>query len=636
MSRYREVGAGMANQPESSGAPEVAPRKPGELVPVVDAMKGVALSNGRADLASRLEQTQERLRDPNIRVVVVGEFKKGKSKLINALVNAPVCPVDDDIATSVPTSVGYGDQPQAWLIMRHGEEGEGPGTPSVTRQPVPIDEIAHFVSERGNPGNEQKLVGAEVLLPREILRGGLKLIDSPGVGGLESTNSLATLAALSSAHAVLLVSDASQEYTEPEVQFLKHALRLSPNVAAIIAKTDLYPQWRTIETIDRGHLGDIGEVPVFSVSSDLRLIAAEQQDRDLNEESGFPALVAHLRRDVLERGELINVRGAVHDLTSVAEQLTIAVRSELDALLHPEDTPRLIAALEDAKARAEEFRGRASRWQVTLNDGVADLISDMEHDIRDRLRKVQREAEAAIEEGDPGPIWDQITEWLDQRIAAAVSETFVWTDERSRWLAEEVAELFSEGQTELPVIAVGDTEGVLDPIEEISELDAGTMSAGERIYIGVRGSYGGVLMVGLATGLIGLSLINPFSLLAGILVGRRAYREDMSARLTRRQFEAKNLVRRHIDEVTFQVGKQLKDRLRIVQRTARDHFTSIADELHRSLSEAVLAAKQAAGTFSTDRENRKKQLLEQLRVLEQVRARVPALPPARVREAIRR
>ena len=94
-------------------------------------------------------------------------------------------------------------------------------------------------------------------------------------------------------------------------------------------------------------------------------------------------------------------------------------------------------------------------------------------------------------------------------------------------------------------------------------------------------------MVGLATGLIGMSLINPLSLLAGVLVGRRAYREDMNTRLSRRQHEAKLLVRRYIDEVVFQVGKQLKDRLRLVQRSARDHFGSMAEELHRSLSEAL-------------------------------------------------
>jgi hypothetical protein len=613
---------------DTPAEPPVKPAVSNALVSIVDNVGQLATSTGRVDLAQRLENTHSRLEDPNVRVIVVGEFKKGKSKLINALVNAPVCPVDDDVATSVPTSVGYAAQPDAWVTV------QGDGDEPPTRQRVPLEDLAQFVSEQGNPSNERKVMTAEVVLPRELLKGGLRLIDSPGVGGLDSTNALATLSALSSAHAVLLVSDASQEYTEPEVQFLKHAMRVSPNVAAVLAKTDLYPQWRDIERIDKSHLGGIGEVPIFAVSSDLRLIAAEGQDRELNAESGFPALVSHLRQQVLGRAEIIQARSAVHDLLSVVDQLKMSLVSELEAILHPENTPRLIAQLEDAKARADEFRGRSSKWQVTLNDGVADLISDMEHDLRDRLRKVQREAEEAIDEGDPGPIWDQITEWLDQRVSAAVSETFVWTDERSRWLAEEVAELFSEGETDIPLIEVGDTEGVLDVVENMSSLDFRQMGAGEKVFIGVRGSYGGVLMVGLATGLIGLSLINPLSLLAGVLVGRRAYREDMSARLSRRRFEAKTLVRKYLDEVQFQVGKQLKDRLRFVQRSARDHFGSIADELHRSLSDAVLAAKQAAGAYAGESEKRVKELQLKVQQLEAMRTKIPELPAITATRAV--
>ncbi|MFD5224668.1 dynamin family protein [Microbacterium sp. NPDC058342] len=589
-----------------------------EIVEVIHDVGDLAASAGRTDLASRLTQTTARLQDPAIRVIVVGEFKQGKSKLINALVNAPACPVDDDVATSVPTTVGYAEQASAWVT----EQPHAPGAEPQRRE-VPLADLADYVAERGNPRNERGILSAEVLLPREILRGGLKLVDSPGVGGLESSNSLATLAALTSAHAVLLVSDASQEYTEPEVQFLRHAMRISPNVAAVLAKIDLYPDWRRIEEIDRDHLDGSGDVPIFSVSSDLRLLAAEMQDRALNDESGFPALVAHLRREVLGHAEVIHRRSAVHDLTSVVDQLGMSLRAELSALLNPMDTPRMIAELEEAKSRADEFRGRSARWQVTLTDGIADLVADMEHDVRDRLRKVQREAERAIEEGDPGPIWDQIREWLDQRVTAAVTETFVWTDERSRWLSEEVAELFSQGESEIPAVDVSDIRGVLEPVEELGGLDAGQLSAGEKIYIGVRGSYGGVLMVGLATGLIGMALINPLSLIAGVLVGRRAYREDMGNRLSRRQQEAKVIVRRHIDEVTFQVGKQLRDRLRLVQRTARDHFGSMAEELHRSLSDALLTAKQAATDFTASRDERVAVLQQRVQELERLRASIP-------------
>lgn len=612
------------------------PARP-ELLRLVEQTGQFATVIGRKDLVERLVQTRARLQDPNVRVVVVGEFKQGKSKLINALVNAPVCPIDDDIATSVPTAVGYGEQPAAWVVTR-ADDSEVE-LPRIIKQTIQIDRLAEYVSEKGNPGNERHILTAEVSLPRELLKGGLRLVDSPGVGSLDSTKALSTLSALSSADAVLLVSDASQEYTEPEVQLLKHALRICPNVAAVLAKTDIYPQWRTIEQIDRGHLKQIGDLPIFAVSSDLRLLAAAQQDRELNTESGFPALVMHLRRGVVERAEILGTRSAVHDMTFAVEQMTISLRTELSAILHPQDTPRLIEELENAKAKAEEFRSVTSRWQVALSDGIADLISDMEHDLRDRLRRVQREAEQAIDEGDPGPIWSQITEWIDQRVATAISETFVWTEERSKWLTEEIGELFLAEERELPVIEVATIDGLLDPVDELPDFEPGQLSATEKIYIGVRGSYGGVLMVGLATGLIGLSLINPLSLLAGVLVGRRAYREDMGNRLMRRRFEAKNIVRRYIDEVTFQVSKQLKDRLRVVQRTARDHFTAIADEVHRSLTDSVIAAKQAAGTYSEERDKRVALLQSQLRQLDQLRSALPAieaLPPARAPQAVTR
>lgn len=593
------------------------------LMSLIERAQRLARAAGREDLTRRMDQTRARLEDPDVRVIIVGQFKQGKSKLVNALINAPACPVDDDLATSVPTSVGYGPEPAAVVLVRR----EGRNGHTVERTPVPLSELAEYVSERGAHSSDTDIVGAEVVLPREILKGGLRLVDSPGVGGLESTRSLSTLAAMSTAHAVLLVSDASQEYTEPEMQFLRHAMRISPDVAAVLSKTDIYPEWRQIEQIDRGHLSDVGEVPIFPLSSDLRMLAADQRDRDLNEESGFPSLVAHLRRDVMGRAELLHRRVAAHDLTSTVEQLMLAVRTELNALLHPEDTPRLIAKLEEAKGRADEFRGRSSRWQVTLSDGIADLIADTEHDLRDRLRKVQREAENAIDEGDPGPIWDQIASWLDQRVSAAVSETFVWTNERSQWLCERVAVEFVEGESSIPLIDVAATEGVLEPVETLQSLDEGRLTAAEKIYIGVRGSYGGVLMMGLATSLIGLSLINPLSLLVGVVVGRRAYREDRTQRLSRRQAEAKNIVRRHVDDVVFQVGKQLKDRLRFVQRAARDHFGDIADELHRSLADSVLAAKQAAATYTAERDARVKNLQAHLAAIESLRREIPVPAP---------
>src|SRR3954447_23834959 len=68
---------------------------------------------GRGDLAGRLERLRRTLGDPGLHVVVAGEFKQGKSSLVNGLVGAAVCPVDDDVATALPTYVRYGDPARA-------------------------------------------------------------------------------------------------------------------------------------------------------------------------------------------------------------------------------------------------------------------------------------------------------------------------------------------------------------------------------------------------------------------------------------------------------------------------------------------------------------------------------------------
>ncbi|KQQ90862.1 Isoniazid-inducible protein iniA [Arthrobacter sp. Leaf137] len=597
----------------------------GQLIKLVEHGLQLAQTADRADLRKRLEQAAGRLRDPSVRVIVVGEFKQGKSKLINALVNAPVCPVDDDIATSVPTVVRHGEPASAAILVPKadsdgGEEG------SVERQPIPIEDIAAYVSEQGNPGNSKKLVAAEVYLPRKILTGGLTVIDSPGVGGMGSSHTLTTLTALPTADAMLLVSDASQEYTEPELRFLRQAMRITPSVVGVLSKTDLYPEWRRVADMDRSRLDTVApDIPLFPLSSDLRLEASRLQDAELNGESGFPALVRHLRNEIVGKSERLQRRHVSQDLLSVTENLRLSLQSELDALENPAGTPRMIAGLELAKTEADDLRKRSARWQVTLSDGISDLIADMEYDLRDRLRRIQREAEAAIDQGDPGPTWNEFSKWLEECSAAAISDTFVWTSERAHWLASQVAEHFAADEVRIPALRVSDTGDALDPVEEMPALDPGRINPMQKVLIGMRGSYGGVLMFGLLTGIFGMALINPLSVGAGLLLGRKAYREDREARLKRRRGEAKALVRRQIDDVTFQVGKQLKDRLRLVQRSIRDHFTEIAEEHHRSLSDSVAVAQKAATTFTLQKDVRIRDIKAELKKVDALHAAAAAV-----------
>src|SRR4030095_3397869 len=92
-----------------------------------------------------------------------------------------------------------------------------------------------------------------------------------------------------------------------------------------------------------------------------------------------------------------------------------------------------------------------------------------------------------------------------------------------------------------PELSIGSSADVLTAVVGIPTIDAGYLKLRERFLIGVRGSYSGVLMTGLVTSLAGMALINPVSLAAGVLLGRKAFNDDKAQRLQRRRTAAKGV-----------------------------------------------------------------------------------------------
>ncbi|MCO1661171.1 dynamin family protein [Pseudonocardia humida] len=608
---------------------------------VVDLGLAVLGRHDRPDLTARLRRARTRLVDGRVRVLVVGEFKQGKSQLVNGLAGAPVCPVSDDIATAVPTVVHHSEAVTVTLVRRVPpvagdalpvaavlDGGPDPDAgPELERVEVPAEELAGHLT--GTAEGADLLDHVEVGVPRPVLAGGLELVDTPGVGGLSSVHGAATTATLPTADAVLLVSDASQEYTAPELDFLARAVAVCPNVACVLTKNDLYPQWRRIADLDRAHLQRAGiTAPLFAVSSTLRWEAVLANDTELNEESGFPELVRYLRRDVLGQADRLARRSVAHDVLAVSGQLIGGLRAELTAQEDPEAARALVERLAEARARANELKDRSARWQQTLGDGVADLNADIDHDLRGRMREITRVAEEEISAGDPSTTWEQFTRWAHQEVAAAAAANFVWATQRTRWLGERVAEHFSADRDQLLPALRAEPSDALSSARPIAMRAEETFGVGQKALTGMRGGYMGMLMFGMLGTFVGFaSLLNPLGVGAGLFMAGKSIRDERKRIVTKRQNEARAAVRRFVDDVTFQVAKESRDRLRGVQRDLRDHFTAQAEQMKRSLAESQLAAERAVKASQGERERRIPEIRAELQRLEALRAAARALVP---------
>lgn len=580
-----------------------------EAATVLDEAVALARDLGRDDVAASLARDGSRLLDPGARVLVVGDYKQGKSSLVDALVGTDVCPAHPDAATALPTVVAYAEEPYTVLVGPRG------------REDATAARLAGAVTARGeDPGWVQAEIGRAVPLLAE----GLTLIDTPGAGGPGGAPAAAVLAELPAADAVVLASDASRELAAGEVELLRAAAGHVATVVVALTRIDLHPAWREVRDLDAALLAERGlAVDVVGVSAELARHARTRDDAELEIASGLPALRELLRRRVVEPGGRRAERAVHRHVAEVLDDLRAAPTVELAALEGPARARELDEALAAASARAAATKERSARWQQTLADGVADLTADVEWDLRDRVRQVVRSAEETLETVDPAQVWDQFDPWLAEEIGRAVATTYLWAGERTWWLAERVAAHFADPGSEpdrAPVPA-GRFAAELAALPELGTPDLDRMAFTQGLLVGLRGSYGGVLMVGLVTTLSGMALINPFSLGAGVLLGGRTLRDERRRALRRRRLDARRVVRQHADEVQFVVGKHTKDMLREVQRTLRDHFTARAEEVATGAAAAVAAATGARDLDAAVRRRRTAEVRAELARLDDLVAR---------------
>jgi len=607
------------------------PRKVKVIVELIDHTSKIAEIQDRGDLVERMAKAKARISDPQIRVVIAGQLKQGKSQLLNSLLNVPVSRVGDDETTVLATMVSYGEQATAKLMVAGADEGE----PEAIE--IPIADIKQHDLRRHPAAGGRQVLRVAVTANSPLLKGGLVFVDTPGVGGHGQPHLSATLGLLPDADAMLMISDTSQEFTEPEMTFIRQAFEICPLATIVATKTDLYPHWRQIVEANKVHLQRANlAIPMIPASSLLRSHAIQLNDKELNEESNFPAIVKFLSDKVLSR-ENDRVRDQVlAEIRSASEHLTLAADSELSALNDPDARDRLKSELERRKVEAQDALQQTALWQQVLNDGIADLTADVDHDLRGRFRAITQHTEHVIDNTDPTHHWAEIGAELENAIATAVGDNFVWAYQRAEALAQEVARTFVEAGLEaikMPQIDARDMGAGFGELKSLAKLEAKPIKAGHKVVTGMRGSYGGVLMFGMLTSFAGLGMFNPLSLGAGLLLGRKAYKEDMENRMMRVRNEAKMNMRKFVDEVSFVVTKESRDRLKGIQRQLRDHYRGIANQTTRSLNESLQATIASAQLEENERNTRVRELERQLNILKQVTDHAVKLAPGATQPA---
>jgi GTP-binding protein EngB required for normal cell division len=219
----------------------------------------VITAHGLLELRPSLSLLADQMESDSFEIAVFGRVSSGKSSLLNHVVRRGVLPVGVTPITAVPVRITYGAQPRGTVRF-------------ADREPLAIDltRLAEFATEQENPGNGKHVTAIAVELQEERLRGGVTLVDTPGLGSLATSGGAEALAYLPRADLGVVLTDAASTLNPEDVAVVERLLRSGAKAMVLISKADILapPDRERLADYVRRHLAsELGaEVPVYLAS----------------------------------------------------------------------------------------------------------------------------------------------------------------------------------------------------------------------------------------------------------------------------------------------------------------------------------------------------------------------------------
>lgn len=240
----------------------------------------------------QLDELRQLVQDERFSVVVIGEFSRGKSTFINALLGAALIPMDVLPETAVIHALHYGEEPALTVVRRDGSTEKGEASSEYLQQFVVGNQDVDAVSY------------IKIAYPADFLAGNVLLVDTPGVSDMDEQRAEITYGFLPQADVVIVLLDATAPLKKTEKDFINQ--RVLPqgirrvifvaNKADHIDPEEVPDNYAEIlqKRLDKA-FGESLEGELFLVSAKLALDSALQKNASLWEQSGMEVLTARLR-----------------------------------------------------------------------------------------------------------------------------------------------------------------------------------------------------------------------------------------------------------------------------------------------------------------------------------------------------
>ncbi|MGD8278617.1 MAG: dynamin family protein [Gemmatimonadota bacterium] len=326
-----------------------------------------------------------------LRMVAVGQFKRGKSTLLNALLGEAILPSGVPPVTSVATLIRWAATPQ---LTVHHEDG--------TLRTLEYGRLADFVVEGRRQGSAVPVEFVEVQYPAPLLKDGIVLVDTPGIGSTSRDVTERAYRFLPSVDVALVVLSPDPPIGESEAEYIGQLASLTPHLLFVLNKIDRVAEgeWREALSFNRNVLAtatgrDPQSIDILPVSARMAL-----EDGD----TSVTMLREHIRRIAVRKGAEVRDELADRRLRRTGTKLRVGLEAERRALDLEER--ELDTRIEGLRQTVDSLAGRTERAARAVLAAVDEIVGrageDMLAHARSKTGDVVTTLRSAVVEADPG------------------------------------------------------------------------------------------------------------------------------------------------------------------------------------------------------------------------------------------
>ena len=352
-----------------------------KLKSFIKQLSSISQQYGKSAVIENINNAIDKI-DNSTSILFCGEFKRGKSSLINAIIGDEICPTDIGIATAVVTRIMYGQTKKAVRYYGNLLEGEN----ALKKEEIAWDDIQKYTV--GDVIEIGSTVQMDLYYPSEFLKEGLVVIDTPGIGGLDPRHANLTAMALPYADIAVFITDASEPVTDSELKFYekKVASRVKSTIV-LINKSDILSQdvlQTHIETTRNTFLS-VGNPTIVAVSAMNWLLYNQLEDEEFKVSSNRDAVIAAINSQIkmFRKGQLMQFRDILlSEINDILETVKVE-KMQLEANHNTQNNA--IQNYKDQQQKLAQFRNEIANPTSSIRLQVNSLFENARNEVLNQI-----------------------------------------------------------------------------------------------------------------------------------------------------------------------------------------------------------------------------------------------------------